>query len=157
MLRRMFLIGCLTLSGCAADDPVECAVAEVAIFACMGSEEAKQFMTGGDTRAFFERCIPMSEPEILHGTWSTDFEFNVFREDEVVEGERAFQIPKRWAELVVAGTRLERLWSADAAQAYEVTFVGRKPLCNLTEPVTQILVDRVTSVRVLEKLPSMHL
>ncbi len=78
MLPRMLLIGCLTLSACASDAPVECDDADEAFFACMDGDEGKRFLTQGDSRAFFEKCIPLSEPAKFHGTWSTDFEFRAF-------------------------------------------------------------------------------
>ncbi|MEN3971112.1 hypothetical protein WJS89_00325 [Sphingomicrobium sp. XHP0235] len=109
-------------------------------------------MNGGSARKFYEECVPMSEPEVLHGTWSTAFEFNVFYEDEVLTGEPAFRLPASWNELLIEGTRFEALWTNEA-QVYEVKFIGRKPVCDVDDPVAIIFVDKVISARLLESHP----
>lgn len=150
MFPRIFLLGaCILIGSCTQDRPLDCGQVQRAISSCMDGKVANR----GD-RAFFEACIPMLKAKTFKGSWSRDFEFNVFRENQTVKADQAFNLPARWVELVVEGTALDKLQKPGAAQVFQVSFIGRKPVCNLTEPVSYVLVDRILSARLVNERPS---
>lgn len=102
--------------------------------------------------AIFDECIPMSVPQRFTGTWATDFEFNQFHEGQVLTAEEAWQ--RQDATDRLWGDALERNASDNSAYVMEVEFVGRYPLCNLTEPGRDILVDDLIHARTIERTSS---
>jgi hypothetical protein len=146
MRHWLLLIVVTSLSACSEEQLVDCKIAEQEVFACTGRFVQR---TGSD---FFEECVPMTEPQRFHGTWATDFEFNEFYSGKVVAAEDAWQFPEPTTRLW--GDPLEKYERDGLANVLEVEFVGRRPICNFTEPVRDIIVDELIHVRVIDQRPS---
>ena len=141
------IVGALT--ACSDERPVDCKVLRDEAFACMDrTAETGERNVG----AIFDECVPMSEPQRFTGTWVTDFEFNQFHEGQVLPAEEAWQHQDATDRLW--GDALERHASDNSAYVMEVEFVGRYPLCNLTEPGRDIIVDDLIHARTIERTPS---
>lgn len=100
----------------------------------------------------FEECVPMADPQRFRGTWATDFEFNKFYEGQKIEAEDAWQYSEPTTRL--SGDALTQYTSDDMAYVIEIEFVGRRPVCNFTEPVRDILVDDLIRAEIIERSPS---
>ena len=143
----LLIVGVLT--ACSDERPVDCEVLRDQAIACMdrvaGSGER-------NSDAIFEECVPMSEPQRFTGTWVTDFEFNEFHEGQVLSAEEAWQhtdpTDRLW------GDAVEGYASDNSANVMEVEFHGRYPLCNLTEPGRDIVVDDLIRTRTIQRTPS---
>jgi len=137
------------LTACSDKRPVDCEVLRDETFACMdrvaGSGER-------NSSAIFDECFPMSEPQRFTGTWATDFEVNEFHEGQALTAEEAWRHQDATDRLW--GTALERHASDNSAYVMEVEFVGRYPLCNLTQPGRDIIVDDLIRARTVERTPS---
>ena len=106
-------------------------------------------------RSFVEKCLPAVEPARHEGTWATDFEFDVFSEGRELTPKDAWQYPDHPTGLDVQGTPLESFATDKNASVLYIEFVGRKVPCGVMGPDNDlILVDKVTSRRVIEARPS---
>jgi hypothetical protein len=143
------LFALVSLSGCSDAQPIDCEVVEQEVFACLD-----RYTDGGEIRSFFEECVPMAHAQRFRGTWATTFEYNEFYNGKLVTAEEAWQFPQPSTNLVVDDTDLEKFEVDDLANVLEVEFIGRRPICNLTDPVRDILVEKVISVRVIDERPS---
>lgn len=146
MRRWLLLIAVSWQSACSGAQTIDCKVAEQEVFACLD-----RFVQRSDSD-FFEDCVPMAEPQRFHGTWATDFEFNEFYSGKIVAAEDAWRFPEPTTRLW--GDALEKYSADDLASVLEIEFVGRRPICNFTEPVRNIIVDELIHVRVIDQRPS---
>jgi hypothetical protein len=139
----------LTLIACDVKKPLDCKVVENEIHTCFKQNRAEPSQD-----RVFQKCVPLAEPERFHGTWATDFEFNEFYAGEILPTERVWQFPKPSTSLVIGKSELRKYNSNHMAHVLEVKFIGRRPVCNVTEPYRQIIVDQVSDVKVIESRPT---
>lgn len=149
MRYSLILITVGALTACSEAQPIACEVAQQEAFACI-ERVTRSGQNYGD--AIFDECVPMSGSQRFKGTWATDFEFNEYYDGKVVSADDAWQHPEPTTRLW--GDALEQYTSDDMAHVIEIEFVGRRPLCNFTEPVRDIVVDDLVRARIIERSPS---
>ena len=150
--RAAAVIGMLYLmASCRADQPIDCIQANRNIFTCVDGNPSVL------DEGRFDLCIPHSEPIKVTGVWVSDFEWNMFHEDDGSSRNSKIGDYERYSNVLPALRGSKKLSEiADRSEAIigRITFVGRRPLCNpLSEPPS-IFVDRILSWKVLKTGPS---
>lgn len=149
MRQTLTLITLAALSACGAEPPTNCAVARKKVYACI-DRITKAGRPSSDN--IFDVCVPMADPRRFRGTWAKDFEFNEFHEGQKIKAEDAWQHHEPTTRLW--GDALEQYTSDEMAYVIEIEFVGRRPVCNFTEPVRDIVVDDLIRTDIIERSPS---
>lgn len=138
-------------ASCRADQPTDCIQANREVFSCVDGNQSVQ----KDGR--FDLCIPHSEAFTTTGVWVSDFEWNVFHEDDGFSRKLNVDNYKRYlAELpeLRGAASLSEISARHGAIVGRITFVGRRPLCNPYYDRPSIFVDRILSWKVLSTGPS---
>jgi hypothetical protein len=147
MARWLPVAAAIALSGCNQSRPLDCKAIEQAVFTCLERHKSP------DQLRRFRDCVPLAKPEKFRGTWAQDFEFNKFYNGKQVSPSQAWQFPIPSTGLVTEGSRLEHYAARKMAAVLDVSFIGRRTACNLTEPYRQIVVDHVIDVKEIEVRP----
>ena len=144
------LIGPLLLASCETA-PLDCEQVKEDIFACFD----KQGFSHANSMDIYEECVPLGEPEKVSGTWFSDFELNTFYEGARLSPEdRLLESDPRTA-LVIEGTALDGLTrKSKEFFAVELSFTGRRELCDPIAPDYHIKVDKVETVKIIRREPS---
>ncbi|QWC56934.1 hypothetical protein F7D01_07340 [Erythrobacter sp. 3-20A1M] len=126
---------------------MDCEAVAREIYACVGDDADR-----------ITSCIPFSRPARLSGVWTSDFEHNVFFEDDASESDmddlaRFERYVVEYPELTGAGEALRSVKQGKDAVIVHLSFIGRRPLCDPIHSRPWILVDKVISHRILEKRP----
>jgi hypothetical protein len=141
------MIAIASLPSCNRAGPLNCKAIEQRVYACLD-----RFAQGAEQLKFFGECMPMSQPQRFRGTWATDFEFNQFQSGEATPSADPLKLSEPYYQLW--GHSLEKYQVGSWATVAEMEFIGRRPVCDLTDPARDILVDRVIRVRVIDQRPS---
>lgn len=150
--RGAAVIGLLYLAAsCRADQPVDCIQANRDIFSCVDGNPSVL------EEGRLDICIPHSEPIKVTGVWVSDFEWNVFHEDDgSSRNSKIGKYESYLAELpeLHGDKKLSEIGARNGAIIGRITFIGRRPLCNPYYGRPSILVDRVMSWKVIKTGPS---
>lgn len=136
----------LALAGCGTAPPRDCEQVKQRFGQCL-DENAH-----AGSRELFLACIPYSGTAHIEGTWITGFETNYFHEAPGVV--RPENTPREWSgtELDIEGTPLvKQQGSLTGSAVIDVSFEGRRPLCDFLHVPRVIMVDRVISAKVIER------
>ena len=144
------LIGTLLFASCETA-PLDCEQVKEDIFACFD----KQDFSRANSTEIYEECVPLGEPEKISGTWFYGFEYNLFFEGRDISPDNLQNEVDPRTSLLIEETPLDDLTgNGEESFAIDLTFIGRRELCDPIAPDYQIQVDKVEAAKIIRREPS---
>ena len=150
MRPKLFLVGPLLLASCETA-PLDCEQVKEDIFACFD----RQDFSRANSMDIYEECVPLGEPEKISGTWFYGFEYNLFFEGKDISPDNFHKEIDPRTSLLIEETPLDDLTgNPEESFAIDLTFIGRRALCDPIAPDYQIKVDKTETLTIIRREPS---
>ena len=125
------IVGILLLQACSQlpeKPPEDCEVAKAQLDRCIDRYIASE--GDGAIERIWDSCVPLSEPRVISGSWSRDFEWNAFFEGREPSPDEAFS-QDMTPSLTFRKGVTPPPEQVGQARLWRLTFIGREETCDL--------------------------